>query len=441
MRTKSIIALLLAFGAVAWATPYVLTSDGSGVPPGREPVVFWHFWGGAERGAVQDVVRRFNESQDRYWVEEVPVPGQNLDMKFFMALAGGDFPDVLNQDEQIVAQWSDRGILRPIRELTTNEDEYRALIDWLSPPAKSIGTYRSELYALCNAIDIRALLYRTDALDGAPPPNTIAELDAIAKRDLGDPSRILFLPDDRRLWAWGVVFGGEFFDPATGQVTPNHPRIVEALEWMVSYTEFHGLQKIRAFRSTNREAGAGSMLIDGRYGMMMDGQWRVAEMDEYNATERAAGKPTIDYGVIPLPAPNGGRERAGWVNGNFFVVPKGSKNPRGAWEFMKFWSGFGGHEAEAAVTATSGGWIPASRHVVAQPAFQRYLELHPNFRVFVELAESPNQFPTPPVPAQAYYFERVNHAAEEALSLAKSPQQALDEAARDVQSRLEAANR
>jgi len=180
------------------------------------------------------------------------------------------------------------------------------------------------------------------------------------------------------------------------------------------------------------------MLLDGRYGLMMDGQWRVAELDEAGEAARRRGHAPINYGVVPLPHPPGGRENAGWVNGNFFIVPEGAKNPEGAWEFMKFWSGFGGHEAEAAVSTASGGWVPASRHVVAQPAFQEYLAEHPNFRLFVELSNSLHQVPTPTIPVQAYFYERVNRAAEEALSLSRSPQDALDEATRDVQNRLDA---
>lgn len=436
-RIKSF-GLLAALAVVAvWGVAVALRSGAGETPSGRERVVFWHFWGGSQREAVRDIVERFNESQEQYWVEEVAVPGQNLDMKFFMALAGGDFPDVVNQDEQIIAQWAESGVLLPIRELTAGGAEYAELNGWLNSAARNIGTYDGELYALCNAIDIRALFYRDDAVPGQPPA-TIAELDQIARRQSDDPSRIPFLPDDRRLWAWGIVFGGDFYDESTGRVTANDPRIVEALEWMVSYTDFHGLSQIRAFRSTNREAGAGSMLIDGRYGLMMDGQWRVAELDEYNQRAGEDGRPGIGYGVVPLPTPPDGRDRAGWVNGNFFVVPRGCNNPGGAWEFMKFWSGFGGHEGEAALTAAAGGWIPASRQVVEQPAFQDYLERHPNFRLFVELAESPNQRPTPPIPVQAYFFERVNLAVEEALSLTKSPQAALDDATADVQARLDA---
>ncbi len=413
---------------LSWAV--AMRSAEQTIPAGRERVVFWHFWGGKYRHVVQDVVRRFNDSQTEFWVEEIAVPGQNLDMKFFMALAGGDFPDVLNQDDQIIGQWAERGALMPLDELMP-ADEYARLNDWLSPAAQKIGTYDGRLYALCNGLDIRLMFYRRDILDGRDAPTSITDFDAIAHKANDDPTRIVYLPDDRRLWAWGIAFGGRFYDPDTGKITANDPAIVRALDWMVSYSKLHGLEKIRAFRSTNRETGSQSMLLEGSHGIMMDGQWRIEPLDE------AVGA-NFDYTVGPLPHPPDGLANAGWVNGNFFLVPRGCKNPRGAWAFMKFWSGFGGNEAEAGRTAAAGGWIPASRGVVEQPMFQAFLDMHPNFRLFVEQAQSGDQQPTPNIPVQAYFFERINQATEEALSLKASPQEALDAATRDVQRRLDA---
>jgi len=432
-RLGSLLLIALVVGLLSWGVFSGVRTGADAAPAGRERVVFWHFWGGKYRGVVQDVVRRFNDSQEEFWVEEIAVPGQNLDMKFFMALAGGDFPDLLNQDDPIIGQWAERGVLTPLDELMPAE-EYERLNDWLSPAAQKIGTYDGRLYALCNGLDIRLMFYRQDTLGNAAPPETIEQFDALARRFSDDPTRITYLPDDRRLWAWGIAFGGRFYDAETGRVTANDPRIVRALEWMASYSELHGLEKIRAFRSTNRETGSGSMLLEGSHSVMMDGQWRVEELDQ------AVGE-TFDYQVGPLPRPPGGLPSAGWVNGNFFLVPRGCKNPRGAWAFMKFWAGFDGHEAEAAQTATAGGWIPASPRVVSQPRFEEFLKEHPRFRIFVEQASSPHQWPTPNIPAQAYFYERINQATEEALALKKTPQAALDDATRDVQKRLDAMRR
>jgi ABC-type glycerol-3-phosphate transport system substrate-binding protein len=105
---------------------------------------------------------------------------------------------------------------------------------------------------------------------------------------------------------------------------------------------------------------------------------------------------------------------------------------------MKFWSGFAGHEAEAARACAAGGWIPASQRVVEQPAFQAYLEQQPMFRTFVTLAGSPNQVPIPPVPVAAFYQSDVIRAAEEAMYLGRDPKTVLQKAAVSVRQQLQA---
>jgi multiple sugar transport system substrate-binding protein len=416
------------------------------VPEGRSEVVFWHFWGGKDRPVVEEICDRFNRSQDEFFVRPVAMPGNNLDLKFFLSVAGGDPPDVLNQDDPIVADWAHRDALVPLDELGAS-DEIAALETWLFPAARQIGSYQGRLYALCNGLDVRALYYNADVLDtfGLDPPRTLAELDhaatAIAPPEADrPPERYGYLPDPRRIWSWGIVFGGRFYDPATGRVTADSPRVVAALDWMASYSRLYGADRVARFRKGDQALpGAAFPLLEGRYAMIMDGQWRVAEIAAVQDAAKRRGEPVPRYGVVPLPPPPAGLANAGWVNGNFFVVPRGAKNPRGAWAFMKFWSGFDGHEAEAARACAAGGWIPASASVVRHPTFQRYLRDFPMFGAFVALAGSANQVPTPAVPAAQFFQDEIIRAAEDAMYKLTPPGEALENAARRVQARLEAA--
>jgi multiple sugar transport system substrate-binding protein len=107
-------------------------------PADRQGVVFWHFWGGADRVTVDDVVRRYNASQDEYFVSAIAMPGTNLDVKLFLALAGGSPPDVVNQDDPIIADWASRGAIVPLSELADAE-ELEMLGKWLYPAARKLG--------------------------------------------------------------------------------------------------------------------------------------------------------------------------------------------------------------------------------------------------------------------------------------------------------------
>jgi multiple sugar transport system substrate-binding protein len=415
------------------------------VPGGRSEVIFWHFWGGKDRPVVEEICERFNRSQNAYFVRPVAMPGNNLDLKFFLSVAGADPPDVLNQDDPIVADWARRGALVPLDELGTRR-EVATLDAWLFPAAREIGSYQGQLYALCNGLDVRALYYNVDVLEsyGLAPPRTLGELDRAEARIVQAQSAFPrqqygYLPDPRRIWSWGIVFGGRFYDPATGRVTADSPPIVAALDWMASYSRRYGADEVARFRKGDQALpGAAFPLFERRYAMIMDGQWRVAEIAAVEEAAQARGERPPRFGVVPLPPPEGGMANAGWVNGNFFVVPRGAKNPRGAWAFMKFWSGFAGHEGEAARACAAGGWIPASANVVEHPTFRAYLQRYPMFATFVELAGSPNQVPTPAVPGAQFFQDEVIRAAEDAIYKLTPAAEALSNATRRVQARLEA---
>ena len=104
-RISAALLILLIVIVVVWG---MSTSLSSPTPDDREEVVFWHFWSGPDGEVVEDVIRRFNQSQDLYFVRGVSMPGNNFDMKLFLSVTGGDPPDLLNQDDPIVADWAFR---------------------------------------------------------------------------------------------------------------------------------------------------------------------------------------------------------------------------------------------------------------------------------------------------------------------------------------------
>lgn len=437
----SILAMLAALAIVAGGC----AGEPAAAP--REEVVFWHFWGGQDRPVVESIVDAFNDSQERYRVRPVAMPGNNLDLKFFLSVAGGDPPDVLNQDDPVVADWAHRGVLTPLDELAS-ADELQRLNAWLFPAARDLGSYRGRLFALCNGLDVRALYCNRTLLDEQqlPLPSQLADLDRIAKT-IAPPGRVEYrrmgyLPDPRRLWAWGVVFGGRFSDPeAVGPeaaVTADAPEIVAALEWMSQYSRLYGPSVTAAFRSGDQglTGAAFPLLADRRYAVLMDGQWRVRDLARAEREAARRGEKFDQFTVVPLPPPAGGRQRAGWVNGNFFVVPRAARQRQGAWEFMKFWSGFDGHELAAAKACAAGGWIPASQQVVEQPVYQQTLTQQPLLRVFVRLAGSEHQIPTPSLPVAAYYYQQVNQAAQRVMYRGADPADELSAAAERVRRRL-----
>ena len=441
------IALMMLIGGLVAVTLLDLQDPSQEIPQGRREVIFWHFWGGEDRQVVEQVVARFNSSQDEHFVRAIAMPGNNLDMKLFLAVPGGVSPEVVNQDDPIMADWAARGALMSLDEVA-GAKEVENLNEWLVPAARKLGTYKNKMYALCNGLDIRALYYNKNLLDkhGVAPPETLEELDDIAEllTDVDSSDRIRrfgYLPDPRRLWAWGVVFGGQFYDDHERRVTTDGEPILSALEWMATYRTRYGAKEVAAFRQGDQSLpGKTFPLLAGRYAMVMDGQWRVRDIVAAQQERRLAGRFVTDYGVCPLPPPKNGRDAAGWVNGNFFLMPRGGKNTEGAWEFMKFWTGFSGYEKQAAETCVKGGWIPVSEEVVREPKFQEFLDEQPLFAEFVRLAASPDQVPTPTIPGAGFFYRTINNAAAKAMYVdsSASPRELLDEATFNIRAHLDA---
>lgn len=437
----------------------------------KEEILFWHFWGGRDKPVVDDVIRRFNASQSRYQVRGVAMPGSNLDLKFFLSVTGGSPPDLLNHDDPIVADWAHRRAILPLDEVAS-PDEIKELNEWLYPAAQRLGTYDDRLYALVNGLDIRALYYNKTMLEeaGSEPPDSLEELDQLAKRftivEGKQLKQVGYLPDPRRIWAWTIVHGGRFFDPHAvaidQQITLDSPENLAVLKWMKTYADRLGADRIASFRTGDQALTGASfpLLADRRYAVMMDGQWRVRDLHESAKLAKKQGKTNDQFGVIPLPPPKDpttkGLSNAGWVNGNFFIIPRGAKQPAGAWEFMKFWIGFGENSFaepsvnqkkwsdegasilalqrtnDAAETAAQGGWIPVSETVTQAPRFQQFLSEQPLFRPFVELAASPHQHPTPSIPTASFYYREAISAAQDVMYRGADPEERLNQAAERV---------
>ncbi|MDB4374456.1 ABC transporter substrate-binding protein [bacterium] len=427
------------------------------IPVGRSEVIFWHFWGGEDRDVVDDVARRFNASQTEYYVRPIAMPGNNLQAKLFLAVAGGDPPDIVNQDDPILADWGQRGVIQPLEDIAP-ASEVAAMEHWMLDSARRLSTYQDKMYGLCNGLDIRALYYNKTLLEqhNLQPPQTISDLNEIANAlapflSAEKKQRYGYIPDSRRLWAWGYVFGGDFYDASSQRVVVDSPPIRDALQWMASYAQNYGADNLAAFRKGDQSLPGKTFPLlprndqemSGRYAVIMDGQWRVRNLAAFTHNRQARGVAAPEFGVCPLPVPNtsagrtnAGRTNAGWVNGNFFVFPQGAKNPQGAWEFAKFWVGYS-NPSQAAQTCSQGGWIPVSKTVTQDPQFQNYLDENPLFRTFIELSESPNQFPIPSVAGAAFFRRTIEQAAFQAFNNSNADvDEILQEAEQQIQTHL-----
>jgi len=411
--------------------------------PEREKVIFWHMWTSNWADVINQIVDRYNRSQDRYEVVPLIITGGGAvrggsvggGLKTMIAAAGGDPPDCMGQWEMVIPAWAERGVLTPLDTLMT-PGEWASFSKRLYPAVRRIGTYKGHFYGLSTGMNTWAVYYRPShfieaGLDPNHFPKTLEELDRIAEKlyrydDQGDIARIGFAPE--WLSQWIAVFDGSLYDYQSKRLTLTHPRNIDALSYLVSYGDKYGFDEILKFKTGLPSTFAANWpFISGAFSIAVDGQWRVEQLRQY--------APELDYKTAPIPYPKGGKPLACWSNGNFMIIPTDAKNKKGAMDFMRFWSGMDNPE-RAAEFYTWGGWLPIVPEIAKAPVYQKYLKKYPEFRTFVDIMSSPNVQVTPPTPVQAFLNQRLRWAEDAACREVLMPKQALEEVDKELEREL-----
>lgn len=383
---------------------------------GRTPVRFWHMWTAEWQVVVERIADRFNESQERYEVIPLSVPSGSADSKFLLAAVGGDPPDVMAQWNLVLPTWAENGVLQPLDELMTAA-ERRQFSGETYPFVQKVGTFGGHLYAIGIGPNLLACYYRPDhfreaGLDPDRFPGTLEELMEVAGKlhrfdESGHLTRIGFLPQQYNTLA--VLFGGGFYDEQRGWVTLNTPPNLRALRFLAEQHRKLGYENVVRFTSGLAGDSSGGIdwpFISGAYAISLEGQWRVEQLAKF--------APRLEYRTAPLPAPVGGRPNAGWATADMLLIPRGAQEPRGAWEFIRFWSGLD-HPERAASFYIWGGWLPITDAIANAPVYQAYLRKFPTFRTFIDLLPSENLEPPPPVPYQAILSDQIVRTQDRVL--------------------------
>ena len=168
------------------------------------------------------------------------------------------------------------------------------------------------------------------------PPQTIRELTDAAERltrvsagailDIGLIPWAQYGPANS-IFTWGWAFGGEFFDDRARRITADHPRIVQALEWMASFGKKYDPARIASLQQGFGTAEQ-NPFYSGKLAMQSFHIGGIGDIERY--------APGLDYGIASIPAPPEGEARSAWVGGWCMSIPRGAANPDDAWEFIRW---------------------------------------------------------------------------------------------------------
>ncbi len=394
--------------------------------PERKIVRFWHRWQGDWEKQVNKIVQAFNDSQKEYEVVAVSLPGSGADSKVILSSIGGNPPDLMSMWNGPVANMAANGLLTNLLEFMTPEQKKRFMNESY-PGIRDTGMYRGGCYGITIGTDLMALYVnvkqcREAGLDPDKFPKTLEELEAWGMKlnqydKKGNLTRLGFLLNDVNYLSRS--FGGGFYADDEGKIELNTPQNLRALKAIVDYRKRVGFDNVLRFQAglNDIEGAASWAFMHGSLSITYDGQWRVEELRKF--------APKLEYRVYPIPPPReGGTPRGGVVSGNFMIVPSSAKEKKGAWEFLKFWTGLD-NPNRAAEFYNMGGWLPYSPAVANSPKFQKWLKENNQFQAFLDILSSPNCEAAPPLANLQYMMDLVNKAEDEAVRGDKTPEQAL----------------
>lgn len=390
-------------------------------------------WAGDEEKDFEQVLAYYNKTHPGVVLENL---GAVDDPKTIRAIVAGAPPDICT-----IADPSYLGALAANNALQPLDDRFRAsgLKDSdYTHGAISQCRYKGRLYAVPYLLDCIALLYNKDVfrasgLDPERPPCTLEEMEAdaekITRHDAqGQLTRIGVRPPD------GVallgLYGGGFVDPATGRITADNARNVEAAAFYKRLMdEEGGYENVQAFaQGFASDMGSYNPFFLGKVGMTFNGQWNTYWAYHYS--------PNTHYGISPLPYPADHPERAGtvWLGSNPFCIPQGAKHAKEAWEFLAWTQSL---EGQRRFAMTLHG-IPNIRAELKDPALRTGEPWRPEYGKFMDLADSPNATHFPPLPVASLYVNELGNAVDTICYGHKTPRAALASVRRRVQKEMDA---
>ncbi len=446
-KTILIFGALLAVGlAVSACAPAAPTAAPSGqgapaAPPSAGPTkfAFWHAMGGTNGDAVNEMAKRFNDSQKSCAVEAVFQGSYDDELnKLKAGLQSKDIPAVVQMFDLATQVLIDLKVITPMQDYI---DKEKFNISDYEPNVLAYYTVGGKLYGMPfntsnPMVYINADAFKAAGLDAKKPPRTFAEvIDYAKKLTKKDASgKVTQYGYSMAVYGWFfeqllAVSGGYYWDNGNGRdgratkATFNSPEGVKILQWWKEGYDagvFGNFGRPTADTQKAFDAQQTAMIIESTAGLR----------SRLNA---AQGKFELGTGFLPRPD-EAAFQKSGTIIGGaavYIMKDRPSAEQACAWEFVKFVSS---PDIQAFWHAASG-YYPVRKASYDVQLDKDWVAKFPQFLTAVDqLHAAPNNRVTQGGLAgiMPTARQRIETAIEEVLSAKKPPQQALDDAAADV---------
>jgi multiple sugar transport system substrate-binding protein len=384
---------------------------------------FWNGFTGPDGATMEKIVQRF-ERETGIRVKMQIIPWSTYYDKLLLSLAYGGAPDVFICHANRIAEFARYGVFRQLDDLIEADKGFNSS-DFL-PNIWKAGQYAGKQVGLPLDCHPQGLYYNlklfreagiVDAQGNPKPPATWEEFLDAARRLTKDKD------GDGRPDQWGFAFtwlrtnwitfisqhGGSILSPDLKRATLAEPPAVRATQQMCDI--------ISRYRVAPKPEGFDSWMgfRQGRVAMAIEGIYMISSVEEQRGLEYAGA-----------PVPSFGPRRAVWGGSHLLCMPKNLSPQRAqlVWRFMRYLS-------DHSLDWAEGGQIPVRRSLLNQPRFRQ-------MRVQYAFAKQLPYVVFEPASHKSTEIMPFYDAAIEAALLGiKSPQDALNEAARRIQQVLD----
>ena len=415
-------------GTIASGGGGTVSSSGGGGGTGGKGVanvVWWNMWSGATVAITKQMVSEFNATHPKIHVTQLNVPSADGDAKLLSAVAAGDPPDVFTEWNPTIGEYAQTGAIESLSPYLTGK--YKGFEKWMYPVVLQGGVYKGQLYGASMSMGTLALYYNKSLMKAAgiaSPPKTLGQLYADQAKEWkisgGRVSQIGFYPLTSPMYEYMSYFGVKAYNHGRYDLASN-PKALAMAKWLATYDKYP-YSGVSAMDSAYGSVGGGSEdpFDMGKAGFWLSGAWEGVE-------NIPPDNPSLKghFGVEPFPpVPGGATSPSSYVWGNYNVIPKGAKNPRAAFTFISWLTGYD-NVSTIAKLLPKGGWIPAGPAPAAAPAYKSWLASNSYVKPLVDEMAGKDSQQVALTPAESEYETAVTQATQFMATKKMTPEQAL----------------
>lgn len=282
--------------------------------------------------AAQGMVDLWNSSHSDK-IDITVIPDNQMVTKLATGVQSGDVPDIISFDLIYMPDFMRAGFLEDLTDQLKSDPNQEKV----AKAYQDLATYKGRLYGTGFTPDVSILLYNKDlfkkaGLDPNKPPTTVGEIEADAKkiRALGGNTYGYYFSGScpgcniftmaPMMWASGA----KLLPKEAGDPILQGPGIKEVLTaFRQMWTEGDIPPDAQSDTGNNFTA----VFETGKVGMQGAGGFAISTLKKNH--------PEINFGIAPLPGIKEG-EKSSFVGGDVIAIPKGSKHPDIALQFIKW---------------------------------------------------------------------------------------------------------